>query len=290
MPNRLIRSDMLDSEAVLRQPAEGRWLFVAIMLMADDLGLFEATEFHLARKASLARESVPMLLQSLVDSDLVRLYQGPGMRTLGFIPKFGQRLQITRAKFPLPPAALYADDEDAARKFKHLASKTSVGHGGPTVGHGDPPPEAEVEEKSTTTGSANASPVVVAGESGDQGDVKVVDEQALARAVAKHCPHELIVKLYHELLPELNAVSKWDERRQGYSRQRWREAAIEHLWPDQDAGLRYFAKFFRYVRTCPHLMGKTKPRDPDGVPFQADLEWLLRPTNHRKVIEGKYQP
>jgi hypothetical protein len=25
------------------------------------------------------------------------------------------------------------------------------------------------------------------------------------------------------------------------------------------------------------------------APFQADLEWLVRPTNFNKVIEGKYE-
>lgn len=144
----------------------------------------------------------------------------------------------------------------------------------------------------STKAEPKGSSLVVAGQTGDPEAGKGEEQQsnAITRKVAKSCPHQLIVRAYHEILPELNAVSTWDERRQGYSRQRWREAATEHGWQDQESGLRYFSKFFRYVRTCPHLMGKSKPRDPDGPPFMADLEWLLRPTNFRKVIEGKYQP
>jgi hypothetical protein len=115
----MIREGLLDSEKVLSVPADARWLFVAIQLTADDLGLFEATEFRLHRKAALPREHVGKLLAMLADVDLVRLYEAGG-RTLGFIPKFGQRLRIKSVKYPMPPRALVADDEDALNKIKHL--------------------------------------------------------------------------------------------------------------------------------------------------------------------------
>lgn len=141
MANRLIRDGLIESEAVLSLPVEARWLYVTVLLSADDVGLFEATEFHLARKADLNRPLVGKLLQMLVDADLVRLYQGPGMRQLGFIPRFRQRLQIQRSRLHAPPPALYADDEDAVKKFNDLAAKKAVDNGDPprqTVGQ---PPE-----------------------------------------------------------------------------------------------------------------------------------------------------
>jgi hypothetical protein len=210
MPNRMIRSDILDSERVARQPAEGRWLFVAIALIADDVGLFEATEFNLARKANIARESIPMLLQSLVDSDLVRLYQGPGMRMLGFIPRFGQRLQITRSKLPPPPPALYADDEEASKKFKHLAEKAPVDPGDPAVVHGDPPPEEEVEEKKKGLVSVASQP-----------------RQRPAAYEPPAVDHQGVVEAFNRELPELPRVKadRWGDVRQKALRTRWREIA-----------------------------------------------------------------
>lgn len=127
MPNRLIREGLLESEAVLSLTIEARWLYIAICLTADDMGLFEATEFRLARRADLKKEHIQRLLSMLNDVDLIRLYSD-GKKTFGIIPKFRQRLQIKRIKYPIPPESLYSDDEDAVEKFnklKYLASKTT---------------------------------------------------------------------------------------------------------------------------------------------------------------------
>lgn len=128
MPNRLIRDGLLESEAVLSLTIEARWLYIAICLTADDMGLFEATEFKLARRADLKKEHIERLLSMLNDVDLIRLYSD-GKKSYGIIPKFKQRLQIKRIKYPIPPEQLYLDDEDAIEKFnklKTLASKTTV--------------------------------------------------------------------------------------------------------------------------------------------------------------------
>jgi hypothetical protein len=128
MPNRLIRDGLLESEAVLSLTIEARWLYIAICLTADDMGLFEATEFRLARRADLKKEHIGRLLSMLHDVDLIRLYS-VGNKTFGIIPKFRQRLQIKRIKYPIPPESLYCDDDDAIEKFNkliNLASKTTV--------------------------------------------------------------------------------------------------------------------------------------------------------------------
>jgi hypothetical protein len=155
MPNRLIRDGLLESEAVLSLTIEARWLYIAICLTADDMGLFEATEFRLARRADLKKEHIQRLLSMLNDVDLIRLYSD-GKKTFGIIPKFRQRLQIKRIKYPIPPESLYIDDEDAIEKFnklKYLASKTTdtqqldsgyVSDAQPS----EPEPEPEVEPKS----------------------------------------------------------------------------------------------------------------------------------------------
>lgn len=131
MAARLIRDDLLDSERVLKCKPETRWLYVSILLQADDVGLFEATPFKLARKADLDRDRADDMVAELVKHDLVRLYSVAG-KAYGFVPRFKQRLQIKRAKYPLPPEKLMLDDADALNKIKHLTSN-------PTVEHGDSP-------------------------------------------------------------------------------------------------------------------------------------------------------
>lgn len=90
-----------------------------------------------------------------------------------------------------------------------------------------------------------------------------------------NCPHDEIISLYHEILPEMPRVKDWTPERQKLLRKRWRDDAER-----QD--LEWWRKFFQYVRTCPFLMG-------DKTEFQADLEWIIRPRNFVKIREGKYQ-
>lgn len=95
------------------------------------------------------------------------------------------------------------------------------------------------------------------------------------------CPHAEIVAAYHELLPELARVRDWTPDRQAFLRSRWKESKERQT-------VEWWRGYFGYVRTCPFLMGQG-PSSPDRDPFYADLEWLVRPKNFRKVIEGKYQ-
>lgn len=132
MGARLIRDDLLESERVLKCTPETRWLYVSILLSADDIGLFEATPFKLARKADLDRDRADAMLAELVENDLVRLYKHAG-KQYGFVPRFKQRLQIKRAKHPLPPENVLHDDADALKKINHLTSNPTVDHGETTV-------------------------------------------------------------------------------------------------------------------------------------------------------------
>lgn len=97
-------------------------------------------------------------------------------------------------------------------------------------------------------------------------------------ASSADCPAQRIVDLYHEKLPELPRCEKLTPMRRGYLRQRWRED-LETLddW----------VAFFADVRKSDFLMGKRPGRD-GRPPFRADLEWLTRPANYAKFIEGKY--
>jgi hypothetical protein len=101
------------------------------------------------------------------------------------------------------------------------------------------------------------------------------------------CPHETIVEAYHETLPMLPRVEVWSEGRKSYLRQRWREVCAEQRF-DRDQGIGWFRDYFATVGRSEFLTGKARPTKGDR-PFLADLEWLVRPANFVKVIEGKYQ-
>jgi hypothetical protein len=77
MPARLIRDGLLDSEAVLSLPIEARWLYVSILLSADDVGLFEAIPFRLARRAGISIDAAESGLGLLASFGLVLPGDGP---------------------------------------------------------------------------------------------------------------------------------------------------------------------------------------------------------------------
>ena len=104
-----------------------------------------------------------------------------------------------------------------------------------------------------------------------------------------NCDHEKVIALYHQNLPTLRRVEVWNETRKGYLRQRWREVA-EELAKEKQVQvsdiLTWFTDFFVHIGTSKFLTGRVNSKD--GRPFIADLEWILKPSNFAKIVEGKY--
>jgi len=90
------------------------------------------------------------------------------------------------------------------------------------------------------------------------------------------CPQKEIIFLYHKYCPMLPKVRQWTASREKMLRARWKEdpARQTPTW---------WHNYFKQVAKSDFLTGKT------DKPFYADLEWLVRPSNLVKVIEGKYQ-
>lgn len=95
------------------------------------------------------------------------------------------------------------------------------------------------------------------------------------------CPHQEIIALYHKLLPTCPRIREWTKTRGGYLKSRWCENTKRQ-------SLAWWEKFFGYVADSEFLTGRGENTSPGRDPFVADLEWLIRPQNFVKVIEGKY--
>ena len=94
------------------------------------------------------------------------------------------------------------------------------------------------------------------------------------------CPHQEIIEIFHETLPSLARVKVWNEQRQRLLRKRWTEKT-------ERQSLDWWKRFFEYVGESAFLTGKANG-SPDKPPFEATLEWIIKPTNFAKVIEGNY--
>ena len=101
------------------------------------------------------------------------------------------------------------------------------------------------------------------------------------------CPIEQIVADYHATLPALPRILVRNDKRDALIRGRWREAFARGKAKDRDDGLALFREFFAHVGESKFLTGRSDARN-GSAPFVADLEWLMRPTNFAKVVEGRY--
>lgn len=120
-----------------------------------------------------------------------------------------------------------------------------------------------------------------------EGLEQVEDHQPAQKLTAPSCPHQQILDLYHELLPELSCMKVWNGTRQQHLAARWRERWKSKNYSTQAEGLAYFRKLFEYIgRECDWLMGRIPGRN--GKPFFATLEWIVSPGNFAKIIEGNY--
>ncbi|HPZ76299.1 MAG TPA: DUF4373 domain-containing protein [Thermosynergistes sp.] len=100
------------------------------------------------------------------------------------------------------------------------------------------------------------------------------DVGAGKRTTPNACPHKEIVALYHEILPGLRQVRSWNATRERRLRARWREDRRRQA-------LSWWRGYFERVKSSSFLTGKK-------TDWAADFDWLIRPTNMAKVLEGKY--
>ncbi len=87
-------------------------------------------------------------------------------------------------------------------------------------------------------------------------------------------PQQEIIDLYHRVLDMCPKVRVWNRTNQQRLRARWLES-------EEYRSLEWWEGFFGYVRDSPFLTGKK-------TDFVATLEWLIRPTNFSKVLNGQY--
>lgn len=105
------------------------------------------------------------------------------------------------------------------------------------------------------------------------------------------CPHEKLVEAYHELLPTCPRVVEWTPARRAAMAARWREQAVRkgegRGYTTVEAGLDFWRRYLGYVAKSDFLTGRA-PGRAGAKPFVANLEWLVKPANFAKVVEGNY--
>lgn len=152
------------------------------------------------------------------------------------------------------------------------------------VNHEDNP-KVEFEDKQKPTPSSSSSS---SSSSSFPKEINICppDGEPAVKNGLPDCQHQAVIDLYHQHLPTLRKVEVWNAARQGYLKQRWREVAAE--LPNRTAVdvLTWWAEFFQHIAKSKFLTGRIQHKD--GRAFAADLEWILKPSNFAKIVEGKY--
>ena len=88
------------------------------------------------------------------------------------------------------------------------------------------------------------------------------------------CPHQKIIDLYHEILPEHPNIVEWDDTARSWLRSRWRSKP-------KYQSLDFWKSYFEFIRKSKFLLeGKDT--------WMPDLRWFVRPQNFAKVLNGNY--
>jgi uncharacterized protein YdaU (DUF1376 family) len=150
-------------------------------------------------------------------------------------------------------------------------------------GKGGRPKKNPVGYESEPIGNPNQEPLT----NNQEPVLKPIEPKGSLSGSLPTCPHKEIVDLFHKVLPELPEVRIWNTTRESLLKARWRETAKRLEWSSGQDGIEYFEKLFNWIRQSKFLMGKVNPK-PGQRAFECELEWILRPQNWAKLIEGKY--
>lgn len=101
------------------------------------------------------------------------------------------------------------------------------------------------------------------------------------------CPIDAIIDAYHRHMPTCPRVLVRNASRDGYVRQRWRDVFAMGKARDRQDAIALFEEFFAYAAKSKFLTGRSAG-EKNRKPFVADFEWLMRPNNFAKVVEGRY--
>lgn len=301
-------SGILDS-TLWMQPHDVLRVWIAILAKADSRGFVRASVPSMAHLCMVPIERMEQILVLLTSPDKYSRSSNDE----------GRRLEVSEGGWRIINYAAYrrARDDDERREYQRewdrqnrpsgAARKSDSAQDNPTaVRQSDtsPTPVRQVRQKTTKAEAEEAevkkqehSPLPsvegrVISPSGETTPSTADDADQPPAKKRPDCPVKRIATLFAEKLPELPQPDVWEgelgRKRHAAVSARWREMAARYDWTEQAQGLEFFGRLFTFVSRSQFLMGKARPREKDGKPFQLRFDWLFRPTNFGEVIEGKY--
>lgn len=316
-------SEIVDDDKIRLLAFEDRWHFVAV-LACKAQGVFDhnpdTLDRRIAVKLGLNLTAAEEVKRRLVDADLI---------SKDWQPKNWDKRQFLSDADPTNAARQKRfRDKKKWSNFDRNGTVTESNGKIVTVvdaengGFGDkstPCKEEEMEDNSTTNknitesnGVSNAlrTVTVTLTDTDTDTDKKIktitstdVDVCELGRSPAAHppqesqtgqkpkkpgippCPYSEITALYNEILHSdgMTECRGLSNTRMGYINRLWKDPKDPSIGPD----LARWRKFFEYVTTLDFVMGRRA--SPGRKPLKANIEWITKPENYLKIVEGMYE-
>lgn len=259
------------------EPSDVRIVWICMLAMADAQGRVWASVPGLANRARVPVEATRDAIARFLEPDTDSRTKDHDGRRIEAIDG-GWRL-LNHAKYRAIQQEADKREADAERQRKHREAARSTGNSHAlsrsvtdvTAGHSESREVAEAEaEAEADKEEKSMSPALLDDAHGG----------ASANGKTPACPQEQIVALYHRHLPANPAVRVWDDRRRRFLASRWREDA-------ERQSVEWWDRFFGYVAKSKFLTGKVNGHGDRT--FLPSLEWIVRPQNFVKIIEGNYE-
>lgn len=259
---RTVKPEFWTSEQVMEISPVARLAFIAIWTFSDDRGVHPASVKTLRAEAfagdDLTADDVSGFVNEMIREGLVVEFENQGKR-YWHVTGWAKHQRIDKPTFRHPEPPNRREVSESSTNSRRILDESS-----PTEGIGMERIGEDLLTVSNETGFAPTKPDPL-----------------------PNCPHERILAIYAEELPELTQPRTWNGQREVNLRARWRwlmtatRSDGERYARTEIEGTDYFRRLFRYIRESDFLMGRKGQ-------WAADLEWLVQASNFAKVIDGKY--
>lgn len=261
----MLREGILTSERVDMLTPAGEVFYRRLMSVVDDYGRFSANP-KLVRAAcyplkldTVHDEDITEWVKECASAALVLCYQVSGKQYLE-VQDFRQQVRSKVSKYPDPPSNVCNCLADAKQM--------------PESAHLD----GDVDEDGGEDGNSSAN-----------AEVAIGDAESPSGSRIPNCPHQQLIDLYAQHLPELPYPRIWEGERQNAMRARWRWVLTakqkngQQYATDEASAVAWFDRFFSYVAKSDFLSGR------NGKWGGCDLGWLVKAENFAKVVQGNYE-
>lgn len=107
---------------------------------------------------------------------------------------------------------------------------------------------------------------------------------AKKKSLAESAPLDALFSIYDQILGgTLPAIREKTATRKSALAARWADAVRQNKLKSEDDGMKFFEGFFQTVAASDFLSGR-KP----NVSWRASFDWLMKPANFQKVLDGNY--